>query len=83
MNDPIATTPAAIQKAGDRLKQIRPAYDQIVDYYQKVFIEQESAKNAVRLTPVRIPESHLEAKLKEFVSESLVVEEAPDSGEEA
>jgi len=65
MNEEATTTLKEIYTAAESLKKIRPAYTEIIDYYQQILIEQESAKNEIELDSLVIPYDHLKAKRKE------------------
>lgn len=52
-------------EAAKALKHIRPAYEQVIDYYQQIFVEQEKAKQHIQITPIDIPENHLSVKIRE------------------
>ena len=58
-------TAADIQKAVAAVKAERPAYEELLEFYEKVFLAQEKAKEQVRLTSIRIPDELLAMKRKE------------------
>jgi FdhE protein len=54
-----------IQKAVAAVKAERPAYEELLDFYEKLFLAQETAKEQVQLKPVQIAEDLLSIKQEE------------------
>jgi FdhE protein len=54
-----------IKKAVAALRDARPAYKEILDFYEKLFLAQEATKNDIRLTSIDIPKDLLLIKQKE------------------
>ena len=54
-----------IRKAVAAVKADRPAYEEVLDFYEKLFLAQEMAKEQVQLEPVQISEELLSIKRKE------------------
>jgi len=54
-----------IRKAVAAVKADRPAYEEVLDFYEKLFLAQETAKEQVQLEPVQISEELLSIKRKE------------------
>ena len=54
-----------IRKAVAAVKGERPAYAELLDFYEELFLAQEAAKALVELEPIRISEERLSAKRKE------------------
>jgi FdhE protein len=54
-----------IREAVAAIKAERPAYEELLDFYEKVFLAQEAARGHVRLEPIQISEELLSIKRKE------------------
>ncbi len=62
MGGTMALTGEQINQAVDKVKQIRPAYTDILDFYGRLFIAQEDSKANVSIDPIIISETALEQK---------------------
>ena len=58
-------TAEQIKKAIRDIKALRPAYEGILAFYEKLFLAQEATKSHIRLQPIEIPEDLLAVKRKE------------------
>jgi FdhE protein len=58
-------TPDNIKKAVAILKELRPAYAEMLIFYEKLFIAQEGFKNQIDIDPIRISDQELSVKIKE------------------
>jgi FdhE protein len=65
MTNPISYSAVEIEKIADALKRLRPAYMDLLDFYKKIFVAQESAQQQVQIEPIPIAEHVLSIKLKE------------------
>ncbi len=65
MADNIEITEDQITKAAESLKQLRPAYGAILDFYKQIFIVQEDAKNKLQIDPIQISDEMLAIKANE------------------
>jgi FdhE protein len=65
MNLDSALTSDNIKKAAKALKNLRPAYTPIIDFYERIFLSQEDARRQVQIDPIRISEKILAIKTKE------------------
>ena len=65
MNKDDFVTADQIKKAVAALRAMRPAYDGILDFYEKLFLAQEVSKGKVTLKPLEIQEDLLSAKQKD------------------
>jgi FdhE protein len=54
-----------IKKAVAAVKMLRPAYTEMVDIYELIFIAQEDSKRRINIDPIQIPNDTLSIKLKE------------------
>ena len=57
--------PELIKKAVAAVKEARPAYRGLIDFYEKLFLAQEASKKEARLEPIEIPSDLLAVKGKE------------------
>jgi FdhE protein len=57
-----------IKKAVRDIKALRPAYEGILAFYEKLFLAQEASKISIHLQPIEIPEDLLSVKRKEGFS---------------
>ena len=58
-------TPDDVKKAVAVVKELRPAYTEMLDFYEQLFMAQESSKRQIDMEPIRIPDGALSAKIKE------------------
>ena len=58
-------TAKQIKKAVSAIKALRPAYKDLLAFYEKLFLAQEATKSHIRLQPIEIPEDLLAVKRKE------------------
>ena len=65
MADNIQFTEDQITKAAESLKQFRPAYGAILDFYKQIFIAQEDSKDKIQIDPIQISEEMLSIKADE------------------
>ncbi len=54
-----------IQKAVAAVKAERPAYEELLEFYEKIFLAQEKAKEQVQLRSIQIPDELLSIKWEE------------------
>jgi FdhE protein len=54
-----------IKKAVSAIKALRPAYKDLLAFYEKLFLAQEATKSHMRLQPIEIPEDLLAVKRRE------------------
>lgn len=62
MTDYLAITSDQVGQAAAALKQLRPTYLDILDYYQQIFVAQEDSKSELKIEPIKISEEILAAK---------------------
>jgi FdhE protein len=65
MNAGKVVTADQIKKAVAAVKALRPAYEGLLDFYEKVCLAQEASKENTHLEPVHIPEDLLSVKKEE------------------
>ena len=58
-------TPDDIKKAVAAVRELRPAYAEMLDFYGPLFMVQESSKNQIDIEPIRISDQELSVKIKE------------------
>ncbi|MBW2740968.1 MAG: formate dehydrogenase accessory protein FdhE [Deltaproteobacteria bacterium] len=58
-------TAEQIKKAVSAIKALRPAYKDLLAFYEKLFLAQEATKSHMRLQPIKIPGDLLAVKRKE------------------
>ena len=58
-------TPDDIKKAVAVVRELRPAYVEMLDFYEQLFMAQESSKGQIDIEPIRIPDEELSVKIKE------------------
>ena len=58
-------TAEQIKKAVSAIKALRPAYKDLLAFYEKLFLAQEASKKHIHLQPIKIPEDLLSVKRKE------------------
>jgi FdhE protein len=54
-----------IREAVAAVKAQRPAYEELLEFYEKIFLAQEKAKEQAQLTPIQIPDKLLSIKREE------------------
>jgi FdhE protein len=64
----LAITSQQIKQAVAALKRLRPAYTDLLDFYEKIFVAQENSKSQIDLDPIKISAETLALKRKEKVS---------------
>jgi FdhE protein len=64
MTEPAALAPVEVEKLVEVLKELRPAYKILLEFYGKVFSAQEDSRGQIKIEPIHIPENILSAKLK-------------------
>lgn len=62
MSESNALAPDQIKKAVDSAKRLRPAYAELLDFYEQIFAAQEDSRTRTHPDPVRIPEDVLAVK---------------------
>jgi FdhE protein len=65
MSDNIQFNEDQITKAAESLKELRPAYGAILDFYKQIFIAQEDSKDKIQIDPIQISEEMLSIKADE------------------
>ncbi len=65
MTEKVAELPEKIKKAAGSIKKIRPAYSQIVDFYEKIFTAQEKSAAKTEIKPLTISDDIVSIKTKE------------------
>jgi FdhE protein len=65
MTEKAAELPEKIKKAASLIKKIRPAYSQIVDFYEKIFTAQEKSAAKTVIKPLKLPDDIVSIKTKE------------------
>ncbi|RPJ16031.1 MAG: formate dehydrogenase accessory protein FdhE [Desulfobacteraceae bacterium] len=65
MTEKVAELPEKIKKAAGSIKKIRPAYSQIVDFYEKIFTAQEKSAAKTEIKPFTISDDIVSIKTKE------------------
>ncbi|MBW1841605.1 MAG: formate dehydrogenase accessory protein FdhE [Deltaproteobacteria bacterium] len=60
-----AVTSDHVKKAAETLKNLRPAYKPILEFYEQIFVAQEDAKNRIQIDPIQISENLLSLKAEE------------------
>ena len=65
MSDNIQLTEDQITKAAESLKELRPAYGAILDFYKQIFIAQEDSKSKVQIDLIQISDEMLSIKANE------------------
>jgi FdhE protein len=58
-------TPDQIKVAVGRIRDLRPVYGPLLDFYEKLFLAQEDSKKQISLTPIEIAPDVLSIKIKE------------------
>lgn len=57
--------PEDIKKAAAILRELRPAYLELLDFYEDLFVAQEESKNYINIDPIRIPDELLPIKSRQ------------------
>ena len=65
MSENITITSDQITKAAESLKELRPAYGTILDFYKQIFIAQEDSKDMIQIESIQISEEMLSIKAEE------------------
>ena len=65
MTNQISYSVDEIEKTAEVLKRLRPAYNDLLDFYKEIFVAQENARQHINLDPIAIPKHVLDIKLKE------------------
>jgi FdhE protein len=65
MTEKEIVTAGQIKKAVKDIKALRPAYEGILAFYEKLFLAQEASRKHIHLQPIEIPEDLLAVKRKE------------------
>jgi len=64
----LAITPQQVKQAAAALKKTRPAYAELLNFYEKIFVAQEDSKSQIKIDPLKISEEILALKKKENFS---------------
>ncbi|MGD9025782.1 MAG: hypothetical protein PVG52_13115, partial [Desulfobacterales bacterium] len=64
----LAITPQQIKQAVAALKKLRPAYADLLNFYENIFVAQEDSKSQINIDPIKIGEETLALKRKEKFS---------------
>jgi FdhE protein len=64
----LAITSQQIKQAAAALKKLRPAYTDLFNFYEKIFLAQEDSKSRTKIDPLTISEEILALKKKEKFS---------------
>ena len=54
-----------IKNAASVLRKLRPAYSEMLDFYEKLFVSQEDSKNQINIAPIQISDEMLAIKAGE------------------
>jgi len=65
MAENIALTSDHIKEAVKALKTLRPVYNEILDFYEQIFIAQEESKSHIQIEPIKISDDIISVKAKE------------------
>lgn len=65
MSENMTITSDQITKTAESLKELRPAYGTILDFYKQIFIAQEDSKDKIQIEPIQISEEMLSIKADE------------------
>ena len=65
MKDYMAITPDQVEQAAAALKQLRPTYLDLLDYYQQIFVAQEDSRTQLNIEPIKISAEILAVKKKD------------------
>jgi len=61
----IALASEHIKEAVKALKNLRPVYKEMLDFYEQIFIAQEESKSRIQIEPIQIPDDIISVKAKE------------------
>lgn len=61
----VAITSQQIKQAAAALKKLKPAYGELLDFYEKIFVAQEDSKSEIKLEALKISQEMLAVKKKE------------------
>ncbi|MGD9206785.1 MAG: formate dehydrogenase accessory protein FdhE [Desulfobacterales bacterium] len=64
----LAITTQQIKQAVAALKKLRPAYADLLNFYENIFVAQEDSKSQINIDPIKIGEETLALKRKEKFS---------------
>lgn len=64
----LAITAQQIKQAAAALKKMRPAYAELFNFYEKIFVAQEASKSQIKIDPLTISKEILALKKKEKFS---------------
>jgi FdhE protein len=64
----LAITSQQVKQAAAALKKLRPAYADLLSFYEKIFVAQEDSKSQIKIDPLKISEEILVLKKKEKFS---------------
>jgi FdhE protein len=64
----LAITSQQVKQAVAALKKLRPAYADLLNFYEKIFVAQEDSKSQIKIDPLKISEEILALKKKEKFS---------------
>lgn len=67
MAEKTAITSEQIRKAAEIIKQTRPAYTAMVEFYEQIFIVQKDSESRTHIPPIQISEEMLTSRAKENV----------------
>ena len=65
MAQPSAFKSEDIKKAAIALRKLRPAYSEMLDFYEKLFVSQEDSKDQIDIAPIQIADEMLAIKAAE------------------
>jgi FdhE protein len=65
MTNQISYSVDEIEKSAEALQRLRPAYNDLLDFYKEIFVAQENARSHIHIEPIAIPEHVLAIKVKE------------------
>lgn len=64
----LAVTSQQVKQAAADLKRLRPAYVELFNFYEKIFVAQEDSKSRIKIDPLKIDQEILTLKKKEKFS---------------
>jgi FdhE protein len=64
----LTITSQQVKQAAAALKKARPAYADLLNFYEKIFVAQEDSKSQIKIDPLKISEEILALKKKEKFS---------------
>ncbi len=74
MTADLAITSQQIKRAVAALKKLRPAYEALLNFYEKIFVAQENSKSQINIEPIRFSAETLTLKRKENFSLIVISE---------